>query len=455
MAERKSADPARVRGKVVAGLACAAVVAAVSWRVWTHRDVPGEPHAPRYGMQDFRDAVYYPAAAFLHGDDPYDQPRYTAVYPVADGLALYSPLTLLLHAPLALLPYRVAETVYYLGSVALTLALGALALVLCGVPPTAARVAGLGAALVAGRPGHWNLFNGQVTLQVVLPMLVALWCARDRPLLAGVALAVTTFKPTYGLPLAALLAVRGAWRAVLVGAVVAAALTSLVLVRLVALEGGVTPFVGVLEATYAARGREARKQPQHSPFRVDVVALAGRAAGRSPSVVETLVLTAATLGVAALGLVRPRRRAAAADDGAGGGAPDLAGEDRGAAAGGRAVVDRDARVHATGVACLGVVACCYHQQYDLLVLALPLVALAWRGDAWPWRDRPAWRRLGLALVAVPLVNYLGSETAVTALGLPPAALLAASSLDNVALLALLVVFVAAGWGAPLGADARR
>ncbi|MBI3767471.1 MAG: DUF2029 domain-containing protein [Deltaproteobacteria bacterium] len=414
MAERKT---------VFAVLACATAVAVVSTWAWTqHIDVPGAPHVPRYALQDFRDVVYYPPVALCRGDNPYDRPRYRAAYPIGDGLSLYSPLTILLHAPIALLPCRAAEFVYFVTSVALTLALGALALVLCGVPLTIARVAGLGAALIFSRPGHWNLFNGQVTLEVVIPMLVALWCARDRPLLAGVALAITTLKPTYGLPLAALLAARGEWRTVLVGGVVAGALTTLVLVRLVAAAGGVAPFAATIQATYESSRLEPRKLPQHSPFRIDVVALAGRVLGRSPSNAETFALTLGTLAVAAPALRRLRAR--------------------------RGARERDARLHAASVACLAVVACAYHQQYDLLVLTLPLVVLFWRVDAWPWRDHPALRRVAFALVVLLLVNYLGSGTAAAALGLPEKALLVASSLDNLALLALLAIFVATAWRDP-------
>lgn len=397
---------------LVALAVCAVAVGVVSLRVWTHRNVPGEPHVPRYALQDFRDAVYYPARAFLDGRNPYDQPRYVAAYPVADGLALYSPLTLLLHAPLAWLPYRAAELAYYVATVAATIALGWLALVLCGVPVTVARVAGLGAVLVASRPGHWNLFNGQVTLQAVVPTILALWWARDRPLLAAAAFAVTTFKPTYGLPLAALLLARGDWRPVVIGGVVAGALTALVLVRLVGAAGGVGPFVASIESSYEARGAERRKQPEHSPFRVDVVALAGRMLGRSPGNAETLVLTLATLGLGALGVRRVR------DDGT-----------------------RAARAHATAIACLAVVACAYHQQYDLPILALPLVALVWGAGAWPWRAAPGLRAAALALVALPLANYLASETGITTLGLSPSALLWASSANAVALLALLALYV--------------
>ncbi|HEY2387010.1 MAG TPA: glycosyltransferase family 87 protein [Candidatus Binatia bacterium] len=414
------------RKTLAALVACAGAIAIVSLRVWTHLNVPGDPHAPRYALQDFRDAVYYPVRAFVDGVNPYDQPRVAAAYPVADGLGLYPPLTLLMHAPLAFLPYRAAELAYFAGEVVLTIALGCLALALCGVRPTVARVAGMGAALVASRPGHWNLFNGQVTLQVLLPTLVALWYVRERPLVSAVALAVAALKPTYGLPLAALLLARGGWRPVLLGGALALALTLAATVRLVAASDGVRPLVASIQASYTARVGEPRKQPEHSPFRVDVVALVARLLGRTPGNAETMALTLATLGVAALGLRRLTRREAQAD------AP---GEPRGDGA-------RAARVHAAGLAGLAIVACCYHQQYDLPVLAVPLAALVWCGDAWPWRQAPGLCRLALMLVLVPLANYLASETAVGMLGLSPSALLAASSVDNVALLGLLGVYVA-------------
>ncbi len=414
------------RKTLVAVLACLAAVAMVSLRVWTHLNVAGDPHAPRYALQDFRDAVYYPARAFLDGVNPYDQPRIAATYPVADGLGLYPPLTLLVHAPLALLPYRTAELGYYGVQVALTIALGWVALAFCDVRPTVARVAGLGAVLVASRPGHWNLFNGQVTLQVLLPTLVALWYVEERPVVAAAALALATLKPTYGLPLAALLLVRRGWRPVLLGGVIALALTSVALVRLIAIADGPGPLVASIESSYATRVLERRKQPDHSPFRVDVVALVARLLARTPTTGAAMALTLGTLGVAAVGM---RRMAAGHGQDAAG--RDAASEDVGAA-----------RVHATGIASLGIVACCYHQQYDLPALALPLVALVWRADAWPWRDAPGARRCALVLVTLPLVNYLASDTAVTALGLSSSALLAASSIDNVALLALLGIYVA-------------
>src|SRR5262249_16903143 len=151
--------------RVVAFIALVLAVGGVSFRVWHQFVDPRDPHAPRYAMADFRDAVYYATVAFFAGDNPYDEATYVPKYPVCERCSLYSPLSFVLHGPLALLPFVPAATLYYLLSLALTVGLGALALRCAGVAPTPTRVAGLGALLIASRPGLMNLFDGQVTLQ--------------------------------------------------------------------------------------------------------------------------------------------------------------------------------------------------------------------------------------------------------------------------------------------------
>lgn len=398
------------RETIVAVAALAGALAIVSWRTRHDLNVPNAPQLPRYAMQDFRDVAYYPAVAFLAGDNPYDRPRYRARYPVGQDMALYSPLLMVLHAPLATLPYRTAELVYYLAAVALTIALAALSLSYAGARATIARVAWLSAVLVLSRPGHWNLFAGQVTLQAVLPTMIALWYGDDRPWLAGVALAIATFKPTYGLPLAVLLLARGAWRAVAIGAAVATVVTAIALTVLVAAAGSPRGFVDSIASTYAARATVPRKLEQ-SPTRVDVVAGIARVFGRAPGDATTLALTLGVLGFAAVGVRRLAR-----------------------------VGRPDAHTLATSLACVAIVACAYHHQYDLLMLALPLAILVWRPDAVPWREEPALRAAALAVVALLLVNYLSSATLVQTLDLPTGAFLALASIDGVAHLALLAIF---------------
>src|SRR4029450_12489403 len=155
---------------------------------------PGRPDATRWVLQDFRDAVYYPVVAWLHGGNPYDQDAQARRYPVGQSFPLYLPATLVAHLPFGLLPPAEAAWGYFATTLLLT------------------------GALSRPRAGQMTLPLGQVTAQVGLASYVALRWARSRPLLAGLGLALATLKPTYGVPLAALMLLgRGDMRATAVG----------------------------------------------------------------------------------------------------------------------------------------------------------------------------------------------------------------------------------------------
>jgi hypothetical protein len=160
-----------------------------------------------------------------------------------------------------------------------------------------------------------------------------------------------------------------------------------------------------------------RKRPENSPFRIDAVAFAARTLGRSPSTPETVGIVGAILIAAAAALRRLRP-----------------------------YEDRTRRLHATSIAALAVVAAFYHQSYDGLALALPLVVLVMRPDLEPWRSHPGWRRAALVLVALPFVNYVATESGAGRFG--EATLLAASSANGLAIVAALAVHVALAWRVP-------
>ena len=403
---------------VVALVALALAIGGASLRVWNQFVDPHDPRVERYAMGDFRDAVYYPTVAFFAGDNPYDQSAYVPKYPVGERCSLYSPLSFVLHAPLAPLPFVAAACLYYLFSLALTVGLGALCLRFAGAALTLARVAGLGAFLVASRPGFMNLFDGQVTLAAVLFTFVAVWYARERPLLAAAALAAATFKGTYGVPLAALMLVRGDRRTVALAVLLGTLVTAPAAARLAYAVGGVGPLVQSLHADYQSRSTIAVKRAENAPYRIDVVALAARLMGRSPSTGETLLVGFAAIAVGMVGLVALRRSAATAADAG----------------------DRDRRLHETSLAALAVVSGLYHQAYDALALVLPFVVLWWRPDVLPWREHPLWRRVTLVLVLIPLVNYCSAEFVVSRIGLGDGGLRVASSVSAAAILGALVVY---------------
>ncbi len=418
---------------VVAFLLLAAAIGGTSSRFWRHLIVPGAPADPgHFVFVDFVDAVYYATVAFIAGDNPYDQATYLAKYPVLERCSLYSPISFVMHAPLALLSFVHAAAVYFLLSLVLTVGIGVLALRWARVDATPARIAGLGAFLIAMRPGRTNLMLGQVTVAAVLFTYVALRDARKRPWVAAAALAAATFKGTFGIPLAALMFLRGEKKTVMLAVLLGVVVTVPATARLVHAVGGPT-LLHSFAAVYDSRRAIEEKRPEHAPFRVDVVALAGRMMDRSPTTAETAFLSLAVFGVAAAGLVALRRRGAHPRiDGPPGDEND------------------DEDLHSAGLVVLAIVVGLYHQIYDVLALTLPLVVLSWRPDARPWRDHPRWRLLALAALLVPFLNFFSAESLLSRLGLAVQEQLVASSVNAVAILVALLTYagLALRWPRP-------
>lgn len=402
---------------VAVGVALAVVVALLSHRAVSLVNEPGRPVAERWVLQDFRDAVYYPVVAFLHGGNPYDQDTQARSYPVGQSFPLYLPVTLVAHLPFGLLPHAEADAVYFVTTLLLTGVLAALAIAGVGMPVTAAGVLGLAALLLASRPGHMNLLLGQVTAQVAIASYVALRWARSRPLLAGLGLAIASLKPTYGVPLAALMLLgRGDVRATAVGVAASLALCAVALVPLVHAAGGVAPFVASLGTSATAFAIEDTSNAWRSFARIDVTALLARVLGRVPDGWMEIGLGILVIGAAIAGLRRLRN-------------------------------DRSAPTAQLGIGlvCLSVLVGCYHQAYDALMLAQPTVALAtgrWgRGEAAP----AALRWTVLALIAVPFVNYLASNTVASRVTPGGPVWLALTALNPAALLAAWAVHLGVAW----------
>jgi hypothetical protein len=408
--------PGSVRTAAAVLLLAIAVTASAA-RTWHDRVDPQDPWQPRHGFCDFRDGVYFPTLAFVSGGNPIDAATYLRTYPVSDRAAPYSPLMYLLHAPLTLLPFTASAVLYFALSAAVTVGLGAITLSWAGVPLTAARIAGIGALLILSRPGLVNLFNGQVTLIAVSATYLALWYAHTRPVLAGAALAVSTFKPTYGLPLAVLLALRADRRVVALGLVIACVVTLPAVARIAVASGGVVPMVDAVRDAYVTRQTVPRKRPENSPFRIDAIAFAGRTLGRSLGTVETLGIMAGILLAAGAALRRLRPG-----------------------------IERARRLHGASIAALATVAAFYHQSYDGLALVLPLVVLLARPDLEPWRSHPGWRWTALVCLAVPFVNYAATDSAAARFGQP--VLLAASSVNGLAILLAFAAHVRLAWRVP-------
>ncbi|HEY2386805.1 MAG TPA: glycosyltransferase family 87 protein [Candidatus Binatia bacterium] len=400
------------RRRAAACLAFLAVTAAVAWRTYADCNVVGQPDLPRFGMQDFRDAVYYPARAFLDGVSPYDPHPYLERYPVSVALGPYAPAVLPLYSPLVLLDVRIAEAAFFLANAGLAVALAATILVMCGVAATLEHVLGLAALLVLGHPGHSTLFLGQCTFYVLIGAFLALYWAERRPWAAALAFAVAVLKPTYGAPLGLMMLVLGAWRPVIAGGLLSGLVSLAALGRLALASNAAT----IVQSFAASLGHMLALgvNRSHTSLRIDAPGLLERVTGIDASGAGGVAITLAVLLAGAVALRRAARS---------GGEPHLV----------RALV------------CLTMLGGMYHQGYDTLALALPATAIAvgaWRPCA-PL-GTATWRLL-FALLLVPAANYLSTYHFATRFGVVGPAWLVLASANGAAVALAFVLCVAVAW----------
>jgi len=404
-------DGARAVQLAVAVFVLTAAVLAV--RLSTRFVLPGETDLAHWGMRDFRDNVHRPVEGFLAGENPYDAARIRRDDPARPPFGPYAPSTLLIHLPLGLVPFRTGAVVWFLVTLALMLVLARLTLLHAGLPATAAGVIGLGSLLLWSRPGHWNLLLGQLAAELSVAAIVALLWARRRPLLAGAALAVTTLKPSFGLPLAVAMFARRDYRALLAGAVIALALNGITIAALVGEAGGTRPFVASVIETLDDFRNNPGNEPSNNTFRLDVAALIARQVGQAPSPRATAAIVIGVLGVAALALDRLARWRR----------------------------DREAAEQlGVAVAALATLLWFYHMGYDALLLVPSLVAVL-AGRRRPWVAAPRVRLVLSVLLAIPMLNYFATGTGIDWLGLGGAARLAVTSINGAALVAAFAIAV--------------
>ena len=167
------------------------VVLVLVLRTYSVLVVPGQPYPERWGLQDFRDNIYYPCRAIADAVNPYDTVRYVNSYPVGKLFPLYSPLTLLIHQPVAVPPFEWARWIYFGLSATGSLLLAWLILSSCKVTFRFAHVLLVAGFLLASRPGYQNLTLGQTAVTAVLLTLLALRWADTHPWRSGIFLALS------------------------------------------------------------------------------------------------------------------------------------------------------------------------------------------------------------------------------------------------------------------------
>lgn len=395
----------------------------VAIRLASQLNVPGRPDLPYYGMQDFRDAIYYPATAFSEQVNPYDPASLMRRYPVAHAYPFYAPYALLLHWPYTLLSLRAAEIVHLSVNLVLMLVLVSTTMRLCALACSTATIVAVTAAAIIGHPGSMNLITGQCTVYVVLGASLALHWAPTRPHLAALAFVLAAVKPSFGLPLALLMLARRNWRAALEGGVLAGLASVVTGAWIVRMAGGLEPFRQSLRDSFAWFSRSPDVQPTTSVYALDAPSTIARLFQTHMPTTEVL-LSVALLAVAMVGVARVSRRGG-----------------------------NDSAIVSAGLSCIAVLVCVHHQTYDALILLWPLTAIA--GGRWRLAPGPFGARLAataLVLGAVPALNYLASYSLIVRWQVHGAAWVAVTSVNGLAMLGLFAIAMVSVWHQPGAMD---
>ena len=284
------------------------ITAIIGHRTWQRLEVPGQPELPLYGMQDFRDTIYYPVHTLLLGDNPYSPSATRRHHAPGSVFPLYTPIHFAVHLPYGFLSQRTAELVHFVLVTMLTVAIGFACLRLCHVPTTITNVFGFATFLLASKAGYQGLFFGQVATYLVLATYAALRFARTQPWLAGACLALTCLKPTFGLPLAVMLLASGAFTAVAIGAVLATATSFLMGAFVWRAAGGWQSLLAALRENVASWSNLPEARGGTGISSVDTVALLDRW-WNLPAALEVVVsATVLTLGAVAVARAASSRR---------------------------------------------------------------------------------------------------------------------------------------------------
>ena len=378
--------------------------AARSWLRYDDPDVAAFDRAHQ-GQFDFHNGVYFPARAFVEGVSPYGE-EFARNYPVTRPLPLMSPLVLVLHAPLALLPVTAAELVYFAVNIFLLMCLAwfCVAWLPAGDRRTTWWLVAL-LLIVASRSGHTTLYTGYLTAELVCGTLLALSTARSSPWTSAAGVALTSCKPTYAIPLFLLMVARGdhaaAWRGLALSIIGATLAVGRLLLQ-------ATPRQLWLDVQHGqtAHMADSYELPVNTWTRIDLLAVVAKWFKWAPSELTHLIVMALLLPLPAIALWQLRR----------------------------ANSNQVAAGLSSGLIAVSIAATLYHHVYDALILFPAAFGLL--------LSEPSMRRgrRGLQLITAALLlfvtwNYAGSDLAVRALGISGTSLKMLTSTGPIALAA--------------------
>ena len=367
-----------------------------TFRAYHDYQTPGPFDVQHLGFCDFHNGVYFPAKAWLRGDNPYSG-QYAAEYPVMRQVPLYAPFVFPLHAWLATLPLSLAEIAYQFTMLIIVVLIGrTVANSLVQAAPQRLRIwhgplTGAIALLVAlSRAGHTTIHSGYFTLELTLATLLVFHWAQQRPNLAVLALAFTAIKPTYAIPLGWILLAQGRFR--LVGQAVALATTLSLLALAPTIRGqwradpsgslstAISDVVETMRGTQDVHREQNWEKPAISWTRVDLLGAVAKWTRSEPNDVAHL----GWMVVILLSLTPFFWRS-------------------------RHLVDSRHLVgYSTAMALAAMLVSLYRHAYDTGVLVAPVCGACLACCDWQTLSGPL-RRTVAGLLAFPLVNYLSTR----------------------------------------------
>jgi len=359
---------------------------ATAARIIKKYQVPGPPDSSNEGYCDFHNGIYFPSAALLAGVSPYGS-EYAAEYPVSRQIPFFSPAIVAFHAPLTLLPLRVAEVLYFAVMIALVIAIATESIAAAGVEKRLDWILVVAAGIVFSRAGHVTFFNGYFTFELVLAVILAIKWADSRPVLAALALVIVSAKPTFILPLGLLMLARGNIRSLTYGAVLSIAAAAMPLAWLAWNEGdgdllkGLSDIKQQITDSQVVHHNEPNELPVLSWTRIDIFAIVAKWSDQDPSDLSHLVVMIGIL-IVPMWLLH-RWRTAATDDGVAG----MVG----------------------ALVMTAMIVGLYRQSYDVLLLVPPIVGVV-KGRIAIWHDCGLVKRMLIAsLMLFPCYNYLSTH----------------------------------------------
>ncbi len=386
------------------------------YRVIHRYQTPGPFDTANAGYCDFHNGIYFPSQAMLDGVSPYGA-MYPEAYPVERQIPFFSPAVLAVHAPLAMLPLRVAEVLYF----AVMLALVWFCSVQCSLAAKLGRrldvVLLIAVLIVYSRAGHATLFSGYFTLELIFGTFVAISQAGRRPWLSAIALVFVSFKPTYILPIGFLMLARGNVRELVYGAILSIAAAAVPIWWLASSEGGGDIFQGL--STLMTQIREAQEihradpveMPMNTWTRIDFLAVIAKWLNQSPADMTHLWVMCVML-LPPIWILN-RRRLRGVDDG-------LAG--------------------VTGAVILSAsLTAIYHHAYDMVLLLAPLTGIA-ASHSLRWNRSSIITRASLAgMILFVLFNFTSAKSLLDKLAFGPLLQQVVTSLNG------MTVFLFAVW----------